>query len=151
MIEFEPRPSCNWIDCFTNFITFFDDHKPCRTVHCKSNLCLRWNASAIVSVASVGTFVCHLDADDLAKSWQFFRSEVFFERGACIAEWYHTWLWTSLHFAMPWAVRLSLGDGKLFIGPIHNIYGFSWFHLFDLILLCVHWIFDVNSETENWN
>ena len=57
--------------------------------------------------------------------------------GAWIAEWYHTWLWSSVHCAMPWAMSLSLGDDKLFFGPKHNIYALFMilFGLFDLILL----------------
>ena len=50
-----------------------------------------------------------------------------------MAEWYHTWLWTLVWCAVPWAVGLSLGDNKLFIGPKQNIYAFSWFYLVYLI------------------
>ena len=39
---------------------------------------------------------------------------------AWIAEWCHTRLWTSVHWVMPWAVSLCLGDDKLFIRPKHN-------------------------------
>ena len=40
---------------------------------------------------------------------------------------------------MPWAVSLSLGDAKLFLGPKHNIYAFFMILIgfFDLILLFV--------------
>ena len=47
----------------------------------------------------------------------------------------------------------KLGDDKLFIGPKHNIYAFSWFYLVYLIwyyYLFVCQICHENSETENW-
>ena len=71
--------------------------------------------------------------------------------GAWIAEWYHTWLSTLEHCAMPWAMSLSLCDDKLFFGPNHTIYAFFiiLFGLFDLILLFVCQICHVNCETEN--
>ena len=69
------------------------------------------------------------------------------EGGAWIAEWYHTWLWSSVYCAMPWAVSLILGDDKLFFRPKHNIYAFFMilFGLFDLILLIVSKICHVNG------
>ena len=71
---------------------------------------------------------------------------------AWIAEWYHTWLWSSVRCAMPWAKSLSLSDDKLFFGPKHNIYTFFMilFGLFNSILLFVCQICHVNCETENW-
>ena len=72
--------------------------------------------------------------------------------GAWVAEQYHTWLWTLVHCAMPWAMSLSLGDNKLFFGPKHNIYAFFMilFGLFHLILLFACQICHVNCETENY-
>ena len=53
---------------------------------------------------------------------------------------------------MPLAMSLSLGDNKLFFGPKHNIFAFLMilFGLFDLKLLFVWEICNVNCETENW-
>ena len=48
--------------------------------------------------------------------------------GAWIAEWYHTRLWSLVHYAMPWAMSSSLGDDKLFFGPKHNML-YSGFYL----------------------
>ena len=72
--------------------------------------------------------------------------------GAWIAEWYHTWLWTSVYCTMPWAGILSLGDDQLFFGPKHSIYAFFMilFVLFDFILLFVCQICHVNCETEKF-
>ena len=71
-------------------------------------------------------------------------------KGAWIAEWSsHS---TFEHrYATPWAVSSSLGDGKLFFGPKHNIYALFiiLFDLFDLILLFVCQICHVNCEAEN--
>ena len=53
--------------------------------------------------------------------------------GTWIAEWYHTWLWSLVHCAMPWAVSLSLSDNKLFLGPKHIIYIYSWFYFVYLV------------------
>ena len=73
-------------------------------------------------------------------------------RGACIAEWYHTRLWSSVHCTMPWAVSSSLSDDKLFVGPKHNINALFMilFGLYDSILLFVCQICHMNCETENW-
>ena len=62
--------------------------------------------------------------------------------GAWIAEWsshstFEHW------YTMPWAVSSSLGDGKIFFGPKHNIYAL-FIILFDLILLFVCQICHVN-------
>ena len=53
--------------------------------------------------------------------------------GAWIAEWYHTWLWSSVHCAMPWAMSSSIGDNKLLFKPKHSIYAF-------FMILFVMWI-----------
>ena len=73
-----------------------------------------------------------------------------FCQGAWIAVWYHTWLWSSVHCAMPWAVSLSLGDDKLFLDPntISKLY--SWFYLvwyYYLSVKFVMWI--VKQKIEN--
>ena len=75
----------------------------------------------------------------------------FWNIGAWIAEWYHTWLWTLVCCAIPWAVSLSLDDDKLFFGPKHNIYTFFMiiFGLFELIPLFFCQTCHVNCETEN--
>ena len=70
--------------------------------------------------------------------------------GAWIAEWYHTWLWSSVSCAMPWAVSLRLGDDKLLFRPNHSIYTlfmipFGWFDTIIVSQIC-----HVNCETENW-
>ena len=44
---------------------------------------------------------------------------------------------------------LSIGDNTLFFGPKHNIYALSMI-LFDLKLLFVCQICQLNCETENW-
>ena len=56
------------------------------------------------------------------KIWPFCRIIRSHLRGAWIVEWYHTWLLSMVHCAMPWALNSSLGDDKLFFGPKHNIY-----------------------------
>ena len=62
-------------------------------------------------------------------------------RGACIAEWYHTWLWS----VEQWAMGSSLGDDKLSIGPKHNVYTFHDSIWFIGLILCQ--IFHVNCGT----
>ena len=47
-------------------------------------------------------------------------------QGAWIAEWYHNRLWTLICFATTWAVSLSLGSNKHFIGPRTTSTLFSW-------------------------
>ena len=75
-------------------------------------------------------------------------------RGAWIAEFYHTWLWSSVHCAMPWAVSLSLGDDKLFLDPSTTSTLSSWFYLVYLIwyyylsLKFVIWIVKQKIEIE---
>ena len=56
------------------------------------------------------------------------------DMGTWIAEWYHTWLWTSVCSATPWAVSSSFSDIKLFIRPMHNIYTFYNSIWFDTIV-----------------
>ena len=68
-------------------------------------------------------------------------------KGAWIAEWSSHSAFEHL-YATPWAVSSSLGDGKLFFGPKHNIYAL-FIILFDLILLFVCQICHVNCEAEN--
>ena len=71
---------------------------------------------------------------------------------AWIAEWYHTWLCSLVHCAMPSTVSMSHGNNKLFFRPKHNIYAFFMilFGLFDLMLLFVCQTCHVNCETEYW-
>ena len=76
--------------------------------------------------------------------------------GIWIAKWYYTWLWTSVSYTAPWVMSSCLVVDKLFIGPKHNIYTFSWFYLVALIwyyylsVNFVMWI--VQQKIENkWN
>ena len=68
--------------------------------------------------------------------------------GAWIAEWYHTWLWSSVYCAIPWAVSLSLGENILFLDPSTKSMLFHdsiWFVWFDTII-CLS-----NLSCELWN
>ena len=80
--------------------------------------------------------------------WMFMASSSFLfiselEWGVWIAEWYHTWLWSLVHCAMPWAESSSLDDDKLFFGPKHNIY--DWFYL-----VCLIWYFYLSVKFVMW-
>ena len=63
----------------------------------------------------------------------------------------HTRLWTLVYCTTPWAMSLHLSHGKLFIGPMHNIYAFIMilFAWSDTIFVCqiCHWI--VKQTIEN--
>ena len=66
------------------------------------------------------------------ENWNLVKNRIWticLVRGAWIAEWYHTQLWTLVHWAMPCAISSNLGDNKLFFGPMLS----TWFYLVHLI------------------
>ena len=81
------------------------------------------------------------------------RLTVEHSRGVWIAEWYHTWFWSLVHCAMPWATSLSLGDNKIFSFPSTRSTLSSWFYLVYLIwyyYLCVKFVmWIVKQKIEN--
>ena len=114
-----------------------------------------WHLLAFAGTKSAKLFFATISWIDVAiKSYPkgshssfYLRSDV----GARVAEWYHTWLWTSECCAPPWAVSLHLSDIKHLIRPKHNIYAFFiiLFGLFDLLLIFDCQICNVNCETKN--
>ena len=71
--------------------------------------------------------------------------------GAWIAEWYHTWLWTLVHFTTPWAVSLhTLVTANSLLYPsttstlFHDSIWFIWFNLSVKFVTCI-----VKQKIEN--
>ena len=87
------------------------------------------------------------------KIWPFCRIIRSQLRGAWIVEWYHTWLLSMVHCAMPWALNSSLGDDQTLFWTqaqhlcfIHDSIWFIWFDTI-ICLSIVMWI--VKQKIEN--